>query len=744
MTIQDQKWTIKSFIRGFFPLQLLVAHLKHNLFALMFWLILFLIANDSLGYAFGIPLLFLSPEYAGNVSPVSFFFLGFSFGGFIMAFNTYSYIKLGPRFPFMTTLAQPFFKFCLNNGIIPAAFILFFMIKSSIFQAYEEFASGYDILKYNFALITGVLAFFILSFFYFFPLARRRERTKGAQKTEPIVSIMHREEEWFDQYVKEKDRTYIYFGKRFRIKRSRSIAHLKRSAIQGIFAKNRINASVFEIMTISAFFLIGLFNSYDFMEMPAAMSLVLLMTIILMLFSALKSWFRHWAYPILILVIIGMDFISSKVDAFNYKNYAYGLSYEDKDLSEYSYEHLERISSNDSLTDSSYDSYIETLENWKAQTGEKRPKLVIVNSSGGGSRSALWTLTVLQQCDKQLDGKLNKHIQMMTGASGGMVGAAYFRELLLRHSKGEMKSLYSDEHCDNISKDLLNKLAFTATTSDIFIRFQTCEYNGRTYPSDRGYAFEQQLHKNTGGLMDHTLEYYAKYEKNGTVPTLIFSPTVINDGRRMLISSQHLNFLTGNHGGPASMTRSNENIDYLSFFDHQDAGKIRYSTVLRSSASFPYVMPMVNLPTKPQIQLMDAGIRDNFGTKTLIEFLHVMRDWIKENTSGVVILQIRDTKKMLGDQSFSEPSFLDRLTLPMGNVYKNLIRVQDFNEEELMKIGIQPMQFPVDLISFNLREYWDDRISLSWHLTKQEKVKIREAFHSDANKHSFQQLRRIL
>ncbi len=703
-----------------------------------------MITNDSLGYAFGIPLLFLSPEYAGSVSPVSFFFLGIAFGGFTMAFNTYSYIKLGPHFPFMTTLSRPFFKFCVNNGVLPISFIIFFMIQSSTFQVNEELATGYQVLSYNVTLLSGILSFFILSFLYFFPIARRRERIKGMQKTEPITSFTHREEEWFEQYSKEKDRRYIYFGRGLRIQVSRSISHLKRSAIQETFAKNRINASVFEIMTISGFFLIGFLNNYDFMEMPAAMSLVLLMTIILMLFSALKSWFRNWAYPVLIIVIISMDFVSSKVDIFNYKNYAYGLSYEESDFSEYSYDHLEEISRNDSLTKSSYESYISTLENWKAKTGEEKPKLVIVNSSGGGSRSALWTLSVLQQCDMHLDGKLSKHIQLITGASGGMVGAAYYRELLLSYQKGEIDAPYGQEYCDKISLDLLNKLAFTATTSDIFIRFQTCEYNGQTYPSDRGYAFEQQLHENTDGIMDHDLGYYRKHEQNGDVPTLIFSPTIINDGRRMLISSQHLNFLTENHGGPSKMTRSNENIDFLSFFDKQDASKIRFSTVLRSSASFPFVMPMVNLPTKPQIQLMDAGIRDNFGTKTLVEFLHVMGEWISENTSGVVILQIRDTKKMLADQSFIEPSFLDRLSLPLGNVYKNLLRVQDFNQEELMKISVQGMKFPVDLVSFNLREHWNDRISLSWHLTKQEKIKIRNAFTSEANNHSFTQLKRLL
>lgn len=744
MTIKDFKWTFKSFLRAFFPLQLLVAHIKYNLFALLFWVVLFMIANDSLGYAFGVPLLFLSPEYAGNVSPVSFFFMGFAFGGFIMAFNTYSYIKLGPHFPFMTTLAKPFFKFCMNNGIIPAIFMVFFMVKVSIFQANEEFASTYDIISYNATLLTGVLTFFILSILYFFPISKRRERIKGEQRTEPIVSFTHREEEWYEQYIKEQDRRYIYFGQGFTIQVSRSIAHLKRSAIQQSFAKNRINASVFELLTIGMFFLMGLFNNYDFMEMPAAMSIVLLLTIILMLFSALKSWLRNWAYPILILIILGMDLISSKVDAFNYKNYAYGMNYESEKLSKYSYDHLEKIAQNDSLNGASYESYLRTLENWKTQTGEEKPKLVIINSSGGGSRSALWTLSVLQQCDMHQDGALSKHTQLMTGASGGMVGAAYYRELLLRYNKGEISAPYEQKYRDKIGLDLLNKLAFTASTSDIFIRFQTCEYNNLTYPSDRGYAFEEQLHENTDRVMDHNLGYYKKYEQAGEVPTLIFSPTIINDGRRMLISSQHLNFLTSSHGGPKNMTRSNENIDFLSFFDNQDGSKVRFSTVLRSSASFPFVMPMVNLPTTPQIQLMDAGIRDNFGAKTLIEFLNVMDEWIKENTSGVVILQIRDTKKMLADQSFIEPSFLDRLSLPLGNVYKNLIRVQDFDQEELIKISTKEMDFPVDMISFNLREDWNDRISLSWHLTKQEKIKIRDAFKSDANQRSFEQLKALL
>ena len=162
------------------------------------------------------------------------------------------------------------------------------------------------------------------------------------------------------------------------------------------------------------------------------------------------------------------------------------------------------------------------------------------------------------------------------------------------------------------------------------------------------------------------------------------------------------------------------------------------------NATFPFVMPMVTLPTEPQVQIMDAGIRDNYGGKVTSEFIFTLREWIEENTSGVVILQIRDTKNILEGQKYTSISMLDKLSLPFGNMYKNYPKVQDFNQEELFKIGLQSYNFPVDVISFNLREKNSDRISLSWHLTKQEKIKIKEAFSSNLNKTALEKLREII
>jgi hypothetical protein len=59
-------------IRDFFPIRLIIAHLKYNFFGLIFWAMLFAIITESLGSFFGVPFLFFSPEYQGEVSVWSF------------------------------------------------------------------------------------------------------------------------------------------------------------------------------------------------------------------------------------------------------------------------------------------------------------------------------------------------------------------------------------------------------------------------------------------------------------------------------------------------------------------------------------------------------------------------------------------------------------------------------------------------------------------------------------------------
>ena len=55
--------------------------------------------------------------------------------------------------------------------------------------------------------------------------------------------------------------------------------------------------------------------------------------------------------------------------------------------------------------------------------------MVIMNVSGGGLRSATFTMNVLQKTDSLCGGNLMKKTVLITGASGGMLAAAYYREL---------------------------------------------------------------------------------------------------------------------------------------------------------------------------------------------------------------------------------------------------------------------------------------------------------------------------
>ena len=199
--------------------------------------------------------------------------------------------------------------------------------------------------------------------------------------------------------------------------------------------------------------------------MPAAMSIITLFTIISMLFSAFQSWFHRWGYPIIVGVIIGMSYLSSITPFFKYTSFAIGLDYSSKYRTEYT---VAEIAQNGKLKGDSTESHQEIqtlLSNWKKRQHSGKPKLVILNSSGGGSRSALWTFVVLSNCDSLTNGSVSNQMQLIAGASGGMVGAAYYRELVLRRNLGQLKAKSNQEFKKNIAKDLLNKLSFSKSLS---------------------------------------------------------------------------------------------------------------------------------------------------------------------------------------------------------------------------------------------------------------------------------------
>jgi hypothetical protein len=726
-------------IRVFFPIELLFGMVKYNLISLVYWLLLFSIVSDGFGRAFGVPFLFFSPEYLGEISAISFILIGFGIGGFIVGFHTYSYMKLGFRYPFLALAHRPFVRFSINNSLIPIAFIVYYCVKMSQFQLREEFASTTDIMIYNLSFLCGIILFITLSLLYFFPLSKNQwydNRDEIAPKI-TINSYTQRSEKWYNFFRTNGHPYYFYIAKNLVIKRSRDIQHIDKDILEGVFAKNRISASIFEFITIFSFLGLGFLGQIPIFEVPAAMSIVMLITTIHMIYSALASWLHRWTIPFVILIISFFNFMSTYTPYFKYGSYLLGLNYDSKQKTKYAFETIKSNCSNESKI-SSYENMIQILNTWKQNQPTEKPKLIIINTSGGGSRSAYWTYLIMEKLDRELSNKFSSQTHLITGASGGMIGAAFYREIYYRKKNGKLPKEKS--YHELIAQDMLNKLSFTTSTSDLLMRYQTTTYNNRQYTRERGVAFEEQLHENTHNFMNHPLGYYSPLEKKAEIPVMIFSPTLVNDGRRLLISSQSLNFMT--HSTEKHTTY--ENIDYQSFFVKNDPNSIQFSSVLRANATFPFIMPMVSLPTTPETHIMDAGLRDNYGGKVTIEYLFVLKKWIQENTSGVLIVEMRDTKRILNKQNVSNITLIDKLKVPFSNMMDNFDRTQDYDQEQLMELSKTSFGFPVDIVSFNLRESVDDRISLSWHLTGREKQKIQAALNSPENRNSLLELKKHL
>jgi hypothetical protein len=131
-----------------------------------------------------------------------------------------------------------------------------------------------------------------------------------------------------------------------------------------------------------------------------------------------------------------------------------------------------------------------TLQNWvsdyQAFHGtEQKPKAIIVCTSGGGLRAAYFTTRILQKLDSITAGKMMESTRLITGASGGMVGASYYRELYLKKKLGDIENIWGKEYSDRISKDLLNRTILKVVTS-LFLPTAKEWVGGSRYDSDRG------------------------------------------------------------------------------------------------------------------------------------------------------------------------------------------------------------------------------------------------------------------
>lgn len=731
----------------FFPVQLLLVQIKKNPILVIFWLLLTGFVTGKLAAKYGISLLFVDPEYLGEVGFLSFFIVGFACGGFIMAYQIACYIHNAYRFPFLATLSRPFVKFCMNNIIIPGGFIIVYIWNIVSFLNTEP-VSGWQVVLDIAGFIAGNLVFITISLLYFFRAGKDLAQMFGIhgeyRENKVKRMVMFR-----DPKLKQLNWKTIQMGKEardwhvetycisyFRIRRARPFGHYDKDLLNRVFKQNHGRAVLFQIVVIITLLLFGLVRDSEYAMIPAGASILLLFTLYLMFTGILNTWFRGWSTLITIVLLLFFNWIV-QFGVFNSATKAYGLDYTQPKV-EYTLNTLSILGSDTNSIRTDSLATIEMLEHWYAKNatmGNPKPKMTIISCSGGGLRASLWTFYTMRYLDSISGNRLLDNTPLICGSSGGMLGAAFYRELYYRDGQHGTLNRYNREYLEAVSNDILNPVAFSVAVNDWFLPLRSFQYDSVSYAMNRAYAFENAVLRNTEGILEKPISAYREPEANAEIPMMILAPTIVNDGRKLLISSQGVSYLTaGPDHESADFNYTPDAVEFNRLFAGRHPGNLRFTSALRMSATFPYITPLTELPTSPVIEVFDAGMRDNVGTDNVVRFLHTFNEWLTVHTSGVIIVQTRDKRKVREPEQGAGNTIFNSLSRPLNSFYGNLFGVQDYNHDrELMTAGSW-LHVPLDVLDFELKNQQPDVISLSWHLTEREKLRTTNCMNMESNR----------
>lgn len=419
---------------------------------------------------------------------------------------------------------------------------------------------------------------------------------------------------------------------------------------------------------------------------PASVSVLLLvgfLTGMAWRFTALAGR-RIWLYPLVIGVPLVLFLLRSCQTEYQLPNMTIGATkdtYYKQDtpqLETYRERH-DQPGANFGLVDdaaalSAWDRHMRTV------FGPEPQPVIVVAVSGGASASALYTANVLYTLEELFPGFADR-VRIISGASGGMLGAAYFvtqlREggVIYQNRRSEEYRLYYEAEQElglldpadpnypaaltarnaaqtkfrllalrrradffrGLEQDFLGPLVQKWVHKDMPLYFLPARTT-----NDRGQALEaawdQRLKQNpvdkTGdGALAIPVKNLREDETAGRIPSLVFSPMMIEDGRQLLISNLDLAYMADTRvwslggGRVAPSETAPMSVTAMEFFRlFPNADQFRLGTAVRMNASFPYFSPSATLPTNPARHIVDAGYYDNYGTT-------VATKWIAKNAA---------------------------------------------------------------------------------------------------------------
>lgn len=696
-------------------------------------------------HTYGADSLFLAPEYLGTVNPVGAAIVGMAVGMFIMSWNITSFILFSRHFKFLAATTNPFLKYCINNFVIPLFFLIFYFFKAWQFDHDKELIPLVDCLLLAGGFLFGFILILLISFIYFFRADRTIYRRMMPVIKNPKDYITHLQPGQIPSSESKIIKVEWYLDTPKTIHKARNVSHYTRDFIENIFKRHHF-AAVLSVFAAFLFLIaISFLQDISFFQIPAAASITVFFAILIGVSGALTYFLQSWSilYLIGLIVIINLFY---KWDWIDPRNKAFGLNYQNvSERPVYSRENLVAMASAENVKKDSVQ-MINVLEKWKRRQNEEKPLLVLINTSGGGNRSATFTMSILQRLDSITNGEIMKKTFLINGASGGMIGASYFRELYLRKQKGEKINLQDKKYVDDIAGDLLNPLFSSFVARDLFSPAMKFKVGSYIYVKDRAYSFESKLNENTNGYLNKQLRDYQADEANANIPLAFYNSVITRDGRKMLISTQPVRFMMRSRSDTTMLPSADPDVvDFTSFFAKQDPFNLRIISALRMNATFPIVLPNVWLPSSPIIDVMDAGLRDNYGQETSLRFLEYFDDWIKQNTRGVLIIQLRDRPAGGWDFPFVTDNIVDHATKPFLTMQHNWFKMMEYFQGDMLSYFARNKDHLIYKITFQYAtEKPEYKAALNFHLTQREKKNIMTSPDFPYNLESFKKVDSLL
>jgi hypothetical protein len=725
-------------------MQLILLHLRRYHVFLIFWWLLFATINGQFLYKFGAHRLYLYPEYLGEVNALSTAFVGAAFAIFFMCWNITTFILHSRQVRFLATATQPLLKYSVNNFGLPLILLFVYVVQGWHYASRQELLPGITIVWLAGGFAVGFVLTVLVGFTYFFGADRTiyRQLAPGEKAALHRHKLSRRSGHGGQQGIMRVD---WYLEPNLKPRQPRNISHYTPELLDRIFKQHHLAAVISIMLAFGSLVVLGYFLDTPIFQLPAAASITVAFAILIAVAGAVSYFLGKWSLLFVgFLLLLFNFFYQQKI--LDPRNKAYGLNYTtESSFPPYNRKGLLQGATPAMCTADSLQ-YIALLNAWKARQTEDKPVLVLLACSGGGWRAATLTLHVLHRLDSVSGKHLMQRSFLVSGASGGMIGAAWYRELAWRRHCGQITDAQVRYHLHDVSKDLLNPVFSSLVARDVLAPPRRFTYGGQQYLKDRGYAFEYRLNENTHSWLDRTLLQCRALEDTAAVPRLMPHCVVTRDGRKVLIATRPARFmLRPQLNAAVSRPADPDAIDFVSYFDKQQSVNLRMLSALRMNATFPYVLPNVWLPTNPVVDVMDAGFRDNTGLETATRFLYVFRQWIEQNCKTALLVQIRD-KEEGGWSDYEESnSIFDLATRPALLTQSNLFRFQEYVQLRQVE-WLQQLMGPVfHRVIFNYKpSRRDAAAAINFHITQREKMDIAAALKNEENNRNFMEVMTLL